>query len=156
MGSRGEGPAPRGRPVAAAPPEAAVAMIFVNLPVEDVARSAAFFTTLGLAVDDLPGDDRSASVVVGDDAAVLLLDRARFAELGPGPVAAPGDPREVVVCLSASSRAEVDDVAARAETAGATCPAPAQDDGSVYRRTFLDPDGHAWGVLWMDPGAPRA
>ncbi|WP_366146625.1 VOC family protein [uncultured Pseudokineococcus sp.] len=131
-------------------------MIFVNLPVDDVQRSADFFSRLGLDVDDLPGDDRSASVVVGRDAAVLLLERGRFAQLGPGPVAAAGDPREVVLCLSASSREEVDDIAARAETEGGACRTPAQDDGSVYRRTFLDPDGHAWGVLWMDPAAPAA
>lgn len=131
-------------------------MLFVNLPVRDVRRSTDFFTTLGLTVDPLAGDDRSASVVVGQDAVVLLLERERFAELGPGPVSSPDDPREVVLCLSTSSREEVDDMAARAETAGGTGSAPSQDDGSVYRRSFLDLDGHAWGVLWMDPDAPGA
>jgi len=129
-------------------------MIFVNLPVDDVQRSADFFARIGLAVDELPGDAASASVVVGQEAVVLLLERGRFSALAPGPVASPGDPREVVLCLSASSREEVDDVAARAETGGGACRTPAQDDGSVYRRTFLDPDGHAWGILWMDPQAP--
>lgn len=138
-------------PVAAVPREAAVPMIFVNLPVEDVRRSTEFFTTLGLAVDDLAEDGGSACVVVAPEVVVLLLQRERFAELAPGPVASPGDPREVVLSLSASSRQEADDMASRAETAGGTRGAPPQDDGSVYRRSFLDPDGHAWGVLWMAP-----
>lgn len=135
-----------------------MAVVFVNLPVEDVGRSVDFFTTLGLPVDPLPEDGASATLVVGAEVVVLLLQRERFAALAPGPVASPGDPREVVVCLPASSREGVDDLVARAETAGGARPEPVQDDGSVYRRTFLDPDGHAWGVLWMEPdgGAPSA
>jgi uncharacterized protein len=30
---------------------------------------------------------------------------------------------------------------------------PAQDHGFMYGRDLLDPDGHGWGPMWMDPDA---
>lgn len=30
---------------------------------------------------------------------------------------------------------------------------PVQDHGSMYRPDLVDPDGHVWGPMWMDPAA---
>ena len=30
---------------------------------------------------------------------------------------------------------------------------PVQDHGFMYGRDLADPDGHRWGVIWMDPAA---
>jgi predicted lactoylglutathione lyase len=36
---------------------------------------------------------------------------------------------------------------------GKADPTPVQDFGFMYGRSFEDPDGHIWEVMWMDPGA---
>ena len=36
---------------------------------------------------------------------------------------------------------------------GKADPTPTQDYGFMYGRSFEDPDGHIWEVMWMDPTA---
>ncbi|MBE7204719.1 MAG: lactoylglutathione lyase, partial [Parafilimonas terrae] len=46
---------------------------------------------------------------------------------------------------------EVDEVVEKAGRAGGTLdPGPVQDHGFMYGRSFEDPDGHVWEVMWMD------
>jgi predicted lactoylglutathione lyase len=33
---------------------------------------------------------------------------------------------------------------------------PVQDLGFMYSRDLIDPDGHVWGAMWMDPAAMPA
>jgi predicted lactoylglutathione lyase len=64
---------------------------------------------------------------------------------------------QVLLCVSAESRAEVDSMVERAEAAGgAMDPGPKQDHGFMYGRSFEDPDGHVWEVMWMDLDAAKA
>ena len=52
---------------------------------------------------------------------------------------------------SADSRAEVDDLVSKAESAGGVIdPSPQDDYDFMYGRSFEDLDGHLWGVNWMD------
>ena len=39
---------------------------------------------------------------------------------------------------------------------GRADPAPTQDYGFMYGRSFEDPDGHHWEVMWMDMDAATA
>jgi hypothetical protein len=60
----------------------------------------------------------------------------------------------VLLCLSADSREAVDGQVELARAAGAVIdPTPTQDFGSMYGRSFEDPDGHIWEVVWMDAAA---
>lgn len=57
-------------------------------------------------------------------------------------------------CLSADSRTEVDDIVSRAGAAGGVAdPSPKDEYSFMYGRSFEDPDGHMWGVNWMDMAA---
>jgi predicted lactoylglutathione lyase len=57
-------------------------------------------------------------------------------------------------CLSADSRNEVDEIVDRAEAAGAVAdPSPKDEYSFMYGRSFEDPDGHMWGINWMDLAA---
>ena len=51
--------------------------------------------------------------------------------------------------------AEVDAQVAKATAAGGKAdPTPTQEYGDfMYGRSFEDPDGHIWEVMWMDPAA---
>lgn len=35
-------------------------------------------------------------------------------------------------------------------------PTPEQDYGVMYGRSFEDPDGHIWEIMWMDPATAEA
>jgi predicted lactoylglutathione lyase len=128
-------------------------MIFVNLPVSDLAASRAFYTGLGFSVNEMFSDEAAVSIVVSDTIVIMLLTRERFGDFVTGPV---GDPRAAttsISCLSADSPQEVDDLVSRALASGGGEWLPRMQEGPMYGHSFTDPDGHVWEVLHMDLGA---
>ncbi len=128
-------------------------MLFVNLPVADLARSKAFFTELGFTFNPTFTDETAACMLIGEDASVMLLGREKFAEFSKLPMADPTTHALALYCFSVSSRDEVDAVSAAALAAGGTKVDDAEDHGFMYSRSFFDLDGHGWQVMWMDPAA---
>ena len=128
-------------------------MIFVNLPVTDLAGADAFYGALGFRRNDQFSDDRAVSYVVEENIVVMLLTRERFADFVPGQVGNPAETTSVINCLSATSREEVDRLVSTAIASGGKPWMPAQDHGSMYGASFADPDGNVWEVMWMDPAA---
>jgi predicted lactoylglutathione lyase len=126
-------------------------MLFVNLPVAEVARSKAFFSTLGFSYNPAFTDETAACMVVGQQSFVMLLSREKFAEFAKLPVGDPTKHTLGLYCFSVSTREEVDTVAAAALTAGGTEADGAEDFGFMYTRSFYDLDGHGWQVMWMNP-----
>ncbi|MGU3540716.1 VOC family protein [Methylobacterium sp. A54F] len=125
-------------------------MIFVNLPVTDVARATAFYEAVGATRNPQFSDARTACMVFSETIHVMLLSHERFAEFSPKPIA-DRSTCEVLIALSAESRAAVDAVTEAAGPAGGRLdPCPRQDHGFMYGRSFEDPDGHIWEVVWMD------
>lgn len=127
--------------------------LFVNLPVADLERSKAFFTTLGFTFNPLFSDETAACMLVGEQSFFMLLTREKFAEFSKLPMADPSTHALALYCFSVASRDEVDSVSAAALAAGATEGDGAEDYGFMYSRSFFDPDGHGWQVMWMDPAA---
>ncbi len=127
--------------------------LFVNLPVADLERSKAFFTTLGFTFNPLFSDETAACMLVGEQSFFTLLTREKFAEFSKLPMADPSTHALALYCFSVASRDEVDSVSAAALSAGATEADGAEDHGFMYSRSFFDPDGHGWQVMWMDPAA---
>src|SRR3954454_3617023 len=95
-------------------------MLFVNIPVADVARSKAFFAKLGFSYNPMFTDDTTACMLVGEHAFVMLLSRERFAEFSKLPLAGPTTHALALYSFSVSSRDEVDAVSAAALSAGAS------------------------------------
>ena len=128
-------------------------MIFVNLPVQDLDRSVAFFRGLGFTFNEQFSDRNATCMEVSDQACVMLLVRPFFATFTTKDVADAAASTEAILAVSARSREEVDTLVDRAlELGGAVAKQPS-DDGFMYGRSFYDPDGHAWEVMWMDPAA---
>jgi hypothetical protein len=92
-------------------------------------------------------------MVVSEQAYVMLLQRDRFAEFVSKPLANSAETTALTVCVSASSREEVDSLADAAANAGAGQAKGPQDYGFMYQRSFHDLDGHLWEIAWMDPVA---
>jgi predicted lactoylglutathione lyase len=128
-------------------------MLFVSIPVADVARSKAFFAHLGFSFDPAFSDESTACMLVGEQAFVMLGSRERFTELSKLPVGDPTTHALALYCFSVSSRDEVDAVSAAALAAGGTEADGAEDLGFMYSRSFFDLDGHGWQVMWIDPAA---
>ena len=135
-----------GEPMPGPPPPPRPRKVFVNLPVRDLDRSVAFFSALGFVFDPAFTDDRSAAMVLSDEACVMLMVEDFFSSVTGQPVPAT---REAVIALSAQSPEEVDALVAGALAAGGS---PAQGriaDGPMYGWSFLDPDGHQWELIHM-------
>jgi len=128
-------------------------MIFVNLPVTDVARARRFYEGLGWTINEQFSDPTAACVVISDTIYLMVLSHAKFAEFATKPLADPATTTAVMVALSCDSRADVDALATAALKAGGSEPKPANDMGFMYGRTFQDPDGNVFETLWMDPAA---
>ena len=127
--------------------------IFVNLPIADMQKSQAFFKQLGYTFNPDFTNDQGACMVVGENLYVMLLVKDFFQGFTGKPVADATQSTEVLVCLSCESRAEVDDLVARAVAAGGSAPRPPQDYGFMYGHGFEDLDGHIWELAYMEPGA---
>jgi predicted lactoylglutathione lyase len=123
--------------------------IFVNLPIENMARSQAFFNALGYRFNPEFTNDQGACLVVGDNLFVMLLVKDFYQTFTAKAIADARTTSEVLVCLSCQSRNEVDALVDKATAAGAATPRPAQDLGFMYSRSFDDLDGHTWEFVHM-------
>lgn len=127
--------------------------IFVNLPVDDLEASKAFYTALGYEVNPLFTDENAASIVLSDSIYIMLLVKPFFSTFTDKELIEPKSQVQVLNALGVDSRAEVDEWAEKALGAGGTEPKAAQDLGFMYSRDIEDLDGHVWEVMWMDPAA---
>lgn len=123
--------------------------IFVNLPIENMERSQAFFRALGYAFNPDFTNDQGACMVVGENLFVMLLVKDFYATFTRKAIADARTTTEVLVCLSCDSREAVDALVAQAVAAGATTPRPVQDLGFMYSHGFDDLDGHTWEFVHM-------
>jgi len=124
--------------------------IYVNLPVKDLPRSKDFFAKLGFTFNDQFTNDQAACMVVSNDIYVMLLVEPFFKSFTKKPIADARKSTEVLLCLSAESRAKVDELVAKAVAAGGAAPNPKQEHDFMYGHGFEDLDGHLWEVAYMD------
>ncbi|MFA4926980.1 MAG: VOC family protein [Patulibacter sp.] len=131
-------------------------MIFVNLPVQDLPATKAFFSALGFGFEEKFTDEHAACMIVSEQAFVMLLTRERFADFAKKPIADAHQTTEAMFALSAENREEVDQLADAALAAGGSPANEPQDYGFMYGRSFQDLDGHVWEVVWMSAEAVEA
>lgn len=129
-------------------------MIFINLPVTDLARSIAFYEAVGATRNPQFSDETAACMVISDTIFVMLLTHEKFASFTSRPIA-DRSTIQALLCLSAESREAVDSTVETAWNAGGRLdPTPLQEfEGFMYGRSYEDPDGHIWEVMWMNPAA---
>ena len=126
-------------------------MIFVNLPVADLKRATAFYETIGATKNPQFSDDTASCMVFSDTIYAMLLTHDKYRQFTAKKIVDAKTSSEVIIALSADSREDVDALVAKAKASGVTIdPTPTQDYGFMYGRSFEDPDGHIWEVIWMD------
>lgn len=128
-------------------------MIFVNLPVTDLAASMAFYEALGFHNNPHFTDDTAACMVWSETIHVMLLTHDKWRTFTNRPIP-PKTSSEVMLAISLDDRDAVDALNALAAANGGNGDInPAQDHGFMYGRDFTDLDGHVWEAFWMDPAA---
>ena len=123
--------------------------IFLNLPVSNLEKSTTFFKALGFSQNPEFSGEGAACIVVSDEIFVMLGTHAKFREFTPKDVCDTSKAVEVLISLSCSSREEVDSLVAKALAAGGTTYDKPEDFGFMYTHSFVDLDGHGWGLLYM-------
>jgi len=129
--------------------------IYVNLPVRDLQRSRAFFEELDFDFDSRFTNDDAACLVIEDNIYVMLLTEPFFQTFTTKPICDARQSTEMLLCLSCETRSQVDDMVARAASAGGNVPRKVQDLGFMYSHAFEDLDGHIWELVYMEAGSER-
>ncbi len=93
-------------------------MIFVNLPVSDLARSTAFYQAIGSEKNPQFSDDTASCMVFSESIYVMLLTHDKYRQFTSKKIADAKATSQVLICLSADSRDAVDDMVAKAKGAG--------------------------------------
>lgn len=129
-------------------------MIFINLPVSDLARSTAFYEAMGGTLNPAFSDATASCMVLSDTIFAMLLTHAKYAQFTARPIADTHATSAVLLAITAASRDEVNTTVDRAAAQGGLAdPNPRQDHGFMFGRSVQDPDGHVWEMVWMAPAA---
>lgn len=129
-------------------------MIFVNLPVEDLERSKAFYEAIGFRNEPKFTNEAAAMMILSDAISVMLLTKPFYSKFTSKPIADAHNSSQVLLCISCDDPAEVDRITEAAATAGGKIDVSQEDQtkgGPMYGRDFEDLDGHQWAPMWMDP-----
>lgn len=127
--------------------------MYVNLPVKDLKKSIAFFTSLGFSFNPQFTDDTATCMVIGPNMCAMLLTHAKFGGFIKQPISDAHKTTEVLIALDVGSRAKVDELVGKAVAGGGKVFRDANDHGFMYEHAFQDIDGHIWELFFMDQAA---
>ena len=130
--------------------------IFINLPVRDLRKSMNFFGKLGFTFNAQFTDETAACMTISEDIFVMLLTEKKFKTFTPKQICDATKRTEVLVCLSSTSRDEVNEMVRKAVAAGGTTYKEPEDHGFMYGHGFQDLDGHIWELAFMEPSATKS
>jgi len=129
-------------------------LIFVNLPITQLARSTAFYAALGATKNPKFSDETSTCMVFSETIHAMLLTHEKYRHFTSRPIADARATSSALIALTFDSRDEVNATIDRAVAAGGQAdPNPIQDHGFMFGRAVQDPDGQVWEIFWMDPAA---
>lgn len=129
-------------------------MIFINLPVKDLAASTRFYEAIGCEKNPMFSDDNASCMVWSDTIHFMLLRHEYYSTFTTQPIHDATTASAMLIALSRDSREEVDSIVEAAAGAGGRKDLrAAQDLGFMYGRTFADPDGNVFEPVFMDMSA---
>jgi hypothetical protein len=125
-------------------------MIFVNLPVADVAKATAFYEAIGFDKNPQFSNEQASCMVWSDAINVMLLDHGFYRTFTTKQIADTHKTSAALIALSRDSREQVDAIADAAIAAGGRQTRDTEDGGFMYARPFEDLDGHTFEPIYMD------
>jgi len=124
--------------------------IFINLPITDLKSAMTFYSAIGFTNNPQFTDETAACMVLTEEIYVMLLTQNKFKEFTNKEIGNTKKTASVINSLSVDSNEEVNAMVDKALKAGGKEPNKAKDYGFMQQRSFEDPDGHLWEVLYMD------
>jgi uncharacterized protein len=124
--------------------------IFINLPVANLQKSMDFYAAIGFTNNPTFTDETAACMVLSEEIYVMLLTHNKLNQFTSKTIIDAKQSVGAINCISMDTLAEVNKMADDALKAGGNEPSPAQDYGFMQQRSFEDPDGNHWEVLYMD------
>ncbi|MBC1520158.1 VOC family protein [Listeria aquatica] len=122
--------------------------IFVNLPVNDLDESIAFFTELGFEFNPEYTDENATCMVLGDHLFIMLLTTEFMKQFTKKPIGSFDTETSVITALATSSKQEVDELYEKAIAAGAER-GMEMNEGEMISKSFYDPNGHLFEIVYM-------
>lgn len=128
--------------------------VYINVPVNDLAKSQAFYEALGFTNNPTFSDEHGCAMVWSDDIIVMLLTHDFYKKfIGDKDVADPAKTSGVLLALSLDSKEAVQKFADTAKQNGGDyyqvdMGAPAD---MMFGYEVVDPDGNQWEPVWMSP-----
>ena len=113
-----------------------VSKMFINLPVQDLERSVAFFKSLGFAINEQFSNEKGACVVLGEHSYAMLLTIPFFETFTTKKTADTKQTVGALIALAVDSREVVDAMVNAAAAAGGT-PQEVVDRPRVHVRVGL-------------------
>lgn len=125
-------------------------MIFVNLPVSDLSKSTAFYEAVGGTKNPQFSDETASCMVFSETIYVMLLTHDKYKSFTQRPIADAHKTSAALLATTVDNRADVDSIVdIAAANGGVADPNPKQDHGFMYGRSYEDPDGNVWEIIWM-------
>ena len=124
--------------------------IFINLPVKDVEASMGFYKQLGFTVNPLFSFDDQKCMIWSDQIYLMLQTVEMFRS---GNTKNLPDPKENAIAtftLPVESLDKVNEIIENGLKTGGKESTPMLDEGFMQVRNLEDPDGHNWGIIYLD------
>ncbi|TAE15752.1 MAG: glyoxalase/bleomycin resistance/extradiol dioxygenase family protein [Bacteroidetes bacterium] len=124
--------------------------VFINLPVQNVQSSMAFYEALGFVNNPQFSDDAGKCMVWSEHIYVMLLSHKKFNSFATKPIADTKSALAGLFSLSVSSVQELNTIVENGLKAGGIEPHELRDLGFMQQRSIEDFDGHTWELFYMD------
>lgn len=124
-----------------------IKQLCLHVPVADLPKSKAFFKALGFSENPQVTGDTAAMMGISETISIMLSTHSKFREFTPKAVCDTSKAVEALFCLNCESREEVDSLVAKALAAGGSTYDKPEDFGFMYSHSFVDLDGHGWGLF---------
>jgi uncharacterized protein len=129
--------------------------LFINLPVANLAQSTGFYEALGFSRNPQFSGEDAVCIAVSDALFLMLCPHEKFRDFTPKAICDTSQAVEMLLNLTCESRDEVDSLVAKAIAAGGSTYDKPEDFGFMYTHSFVDPDGHGWGLFHMHAAPPQ-
>lgn len=124
--------------------------IFINLVVEDLAKSTIFYTQLGFSLNPLFTDENQ-KCLVWSDAIYLMLQSKEFSNSYLKKTSIDARNHQIpTFTLPVESKEKVDEMVEKGLKFGGIEPVPALKEPFMFLRSIEDLDGYLWGIMCLD------
>jgi uncharacterized protein len=124
--------------------------IFINLPVKNPEVAMNFYTQLGFTVNPLFTFDDQKCMVWSDHIYVMLQSLEKFKAGNQKNIADPRKNTITTFTLPVESLDRLNEIVENGLKAGGTESTKIIDEGFMQVRNIEDPDGHNWGIIYLD------